>query len=118
MTREAVHECPACGLRSTVLAVPTHPYMLSSPGCWAAFGEVLSRNGADPGYQLATDAYAVSHPGDPTDRRAVQSVAVHLMLLHLVLEDGVDPANRHALLRRMARPASFPRLDRHGCAGA
>lgn len=111
VNRDAEQECPACGLRSTLLIGPLHPYMLSSPGCWAAFGEVLAGARADPTHQLATDAYAVSHPGAPTDRRAVQSVAVHLMLLHLVLVDGVDPVHRHWLLRRMARPDSFPRLE-------
>jgi hypothetical protein len=35
--------------------------------------------------RLAVDAYAVQHPGT-TERRAVQSVAVHLISLYFVLE--------------------------------
>jgi len=27
---------------------PTHAYMESTPGCWAAFGRVLAREYADP----------------------------------------------------------------------
>jgi len=52
-----------------------------------------------------------SHPGIPGDRRAVQSVAVHLILLHLVLEDGVDPMRRHVLLKRIVRSRAFSRLE-------
>jgi hypothetical protein len=49
-------------------------------------------------------AYAVQHPG-ATDRRAVQSVAVHLISLYFVLERGLTPTEatdkmRHALAEK------------------
>jgi hypothetical protein len=41
-------------------------------------------------HRLSVDTYAVQHPGVP-ERRAIQSVAVHLMGLCLVLERGWTP---------------------------
>jgi len=41
--------------------------LLSSPACWAAYGEVSSRAYLDPQrlevLQVQIDAYAVQHPG-------------------------------------------------------
>jgi len=52
---------------------PTHRYMESSPGCWYAHGEVLSREYSDqafrPAHRLTVDSYAVPHPGRPTHGR-------------------------------------------------
>jgi hypothetical protein len=48
------------------------------------FGEL--RNPAI--HRLSVDAYAVQHPGGVPERRAIRSVAVHLMSLCLVLERG------------------------------
>jgi hypothetical protein len=63
--------------------------MESSPACWAAFGEVLAREYSDPAYfqvhRLSVDAYAVQHPGKPSPQ-TIQSVAVHLVRLCLLLE--------------------------------
>jgi hypothetical protein len=42
-------------------------------------------------HRLSVDTYAVQHPGVP-ERRSIQSVAVHLMGLCLVLERGWLPA--------------------------
>ena len=66
--------------------------MESSPACWAAFGEVLAREYSDPAYfqvhRLSVDAYAVQHPGKPSPQ-TLQSVAVHLVRLCLLLEHGL-----------------------------
>lgn len=97
-------ECPGCGLQSPVSAGPTHPSMRSSPGCWAAFGEVLAREFSDPAYfplhQVTVDTYAGSHPGG-RDRRAVQTTALHLMTLQLVLEQRADASVGRVLHKRM-----------------
>lgn len=68
----------------------THAYMMSLPGCWAAYGELLTREYSDPVlfaalHRLSVDAYAVQHPGDPAERRAVQSFWIHGASLWLVL---------------------------------
>ena len=63
--------------------------MESSPACWAAYSEVLAREYSDQAYfqthRLSVDAYAVQHPGHPNPR-TIQSVAVHLVRLYLLLE--------------------------------
>ena len=105
--------CPGCGLRLPETDGPQHPYMVASPACWAAFGALLAVQYGDPErmrfQQLVVDAYAVQHPGDPTDARAVQSVGIHLMTLQLFLEHDVDPALGATLHRRMVeRPVFAP----------
>jgi hypothetical protein len=65
--------------------------MESSPGCWAAYGEVLNREYSDMtfagNHRLTVDAYAVQHPGRAS-RQSIQSVCIHLVSLCLVLEHG------------------------------
>jgi len=53
----------------------------------------------------------VQHPGVP-ERRAIQSVGVHLVGLYLVLERGLPPADLSATLQRLlARPPAWRWLD-------
>ena len=93
--------CPGCGLIAEPAEGPTHPYIGASPGCWAAFGALtLQPYGAVASGQLLADAYAVQHPG-VAERRAVQSVCVHLILLCATLERGWPP-ERAVMLRRLA----------------
>ena len=47
-------------------------------------------------HRLTVDAYAAQHPGKP-ERRAIQSVWVHLAGLHLVLDRGLA----HGFARRV-----------------
>ena len=75
-------KCFACGGSFEPVEGPTHKYMLSSSGCWKAYGELLAREYENPMlfgavHRLTVDAYALQHPGDPSDRRARQSVWVH-----------------------------------------
>ena len=82
--------CFACG--GVFAPAPdgaVHDYMLSTPGCWAAFGEVLNREYCDPAlfalsHRLSVDAFAIQHPGRIDDRRAVQSLWLHATSLWLV----------------------------------
>ena len=80
--------------------------MESSPGCWAAYGEVLAREYNDPAYfcnhRLTVDAYAVQHPGRPSPQ-SIQSVAVHLVSLSLMFERGVSPAQAAAAMQAATR---------------
>ena len=105
-----VDACPGCRALLPVETGPTHPYMRSSPGCWARYGEVLAREFGDPAYfalhQMTVDAYAAQHPG-VAERRAIQSVGLHLMTLCMVIEHGSDPHAGPKLHRRMVtRPTS------------
>lgn len=83
--------CTGCGARVPDIEGPTHRYIESSPGCWAIYGEVLAREYSDYRYgrlhQLTVDTYAVQHPGTPSPQ-SIQSVAVHLISLYLVFEEG------------------------------
>ncbi|MBA3839846.1 MAG: hypothetical protein H0X55_06055 [Thermoleophilaceae bacterium] len=106
--------CPGCGALLPAEDGPTHPYIRASPACWARYGEVLAREFGDPDYfalhQLTVDAYAVQHPG-VAERRAIQSVGLHLMTLCMVIEDGADPREGPKLHRRMVRRPAFEWLD-------
>ena len=111
--------CFACGARLPLIDGPTHRYMKSAPACWNAYNEILAREFQDLAYfsvhQLSVDAYAVQHPGDPNDRRAVQSVNIHLTSLYLIFELNRDyQAARYALkklaeeFKKEFRPLSPP----------
>lgn len=80
--------------------------MTSSPACWTAYGEVLAREYSDPAYgglrKLSVDAYAVQHPGSPS-AQSIQSVAVHLCRLCLLLEGGRTTEQTHEAMRAIPR---------------
>ena len=101
MTGTPMIRCVGCGAPFPDIAGPTHPYMESCPGCWAAYGELLAREYSGRGYgechRLTVDAYAVQHPGRPSARSA-QSVAGHLICLCLVLERGLPAAKAAKVL--------------------
>ena len=94
--------CMGCGGAFADIEGPTHRYLESSPGCWAVFGEVLAREYSDPAYlrvhRLTVDTYAVQHPGRPS-AQSIQSVAVHLISLCLVLERGVEMTSATAAIQ-------------------
>jgi hypothetical protein len=105
----SVVACPQCGAQVPAGDGPVHPYFGAAPGCWALYGAVLARAYEDrrcaQRHQLAVDAYAAQHPGRSDDRRAVQSVAVHLIGLHLALAPataGRDTAGRDTAGRDLA----------------
>ena len=81
--------CPGCGGMFADAKGPTHRYMESSPGCWAAYGIVLAREYSDPAFyevhRITVDAYAAQHPGRPSPQ-SIRSVGLHLVRLCLLLE--------------------------------
>lgn len=85
--------CVGCGGLFPDIEGPTHRYMEASPGCWAAYGEVLARQYNDSAYRevyrLAVDSYAAQHPGQPSSQ-SINSVGVHLVRLCLFIEHGLD----------------------------
>lgn len=97
--------CPGCGGLFAEVQGPTHRYMESSPGCWAAYGEAMARMYSDPAffeyYRLAVDAYAVQHPGQPS-RQSIHSVGVHLIRLHLLLDCGLASALANGVMLEAA----------------
>jgi hypothetical protein len=101
---------------------PTHRYMESSPGCWQAYGEVLAREHSDRAYwaahRLTVDTYAVQHPGRPSPQ-SIQSVAVHLISLHLLLERNATAEYAVRAIRSAAEVSEqFTWLSSPGSMGA
>lgn len=103
MSARAVDQvrCVGCGGLFPKIEGPTHRYMESSPGCWAAYGEILAREYGDASFAVAhrfgVDAYAVQHPGQPSPQ-SIQSVAVHLIRLCLLLEESADMSRANDLM--------------------
>lgn len=124
--------CPSCGALCLGADGPTHPYMVASAGCWAAFGALqadeMARFGYPPVHGLIVDAYAASHGGDGTERRDRQSVCIHLIALCAVIDGAQTPGARVALLQRLTRrkvdwpvlnrPPEVPALSHTHAAGA
>ena len=107
--------CISCGASIPDTEGPVHPYLASSPGCWAIYGEVLAREFSDYRYgrkhRLTADAYAVQHPGQPSPQ-TIQSVAVHLAGLYLVLERGLPIEKTSLLMQRLTTyKPNFPWLE-------
>jgi hypothetical protein len=104
--------CPGCRLVLPVYKGPTHAYVGASPACWRLYGQVSTLSwGVSLGLplgRLVGDTYRVQHPGTP-QVRAVQSVAVHLMGLCMVLERGAEPQVVHTRDRKPLRKT----LDLH-----
>lgn len=103
--------CFGCGGTFSAAEGPTHRYMLSTPGCWAAYGAVLAREYESPAlfgavHQLSVGAYALQHPGDPANRRAKQSVWLHYAAIRLIF-DGASEAAIPAVLKLLSE-RSYP----------
>jgi Family of unknown function (DUF5946) len=81
----------ACGAEFEAITGSTHPDMLSVPGCWKMYGEILAREYQDSRYmkshRLTVDTYAAQHPGVDT-AQARNSVGIHLTRLCLILDFG------------------------------
>ena len=97
--------CPGCGAIVPRVEGPTHRYLVSAPGCWRAFGEVLAAEFGDPLFfpvhAMTVDTYALQHPGTPS-QQTIRSAAIHLAALCAVLERGYD-ARRSMAVRRLLR---------------
>jgi hypothetical protein len=97
--------------------------MESSPGCWATYGKVLAREYGNPAaygpnHRLSVDAYAVQHPGQPSPQ-SIQSVAVHLIRLCLLLERGLEMSRANdAILKATESKKKFVWLEPPSSRGA
>lgn len=108
--------CFACGgIFDPEPGGTVHAYMLSTPGCWAAYGRLLAREYSDPAlfnasHRLTVDAYALQHPGRADDPRAVQSVWLHAASLWLVLKLGTTHVFATSSLKAMIAktPGALP----------
>ena len=101
--------CMWCKGTFPAIEGPTHRYMESTPGCWAAYGRVLAREYSDQEFfevhRLTVDSYAVQHPGQPS-RQSIQSVGVHLVRLCLFLEHELAPEHANSAMLVVAKHKS------------
>lgn len=107
MTADAGQErCADCGAAFTPVDGDAHAYLGASPACWAAFNVILAREFQDAAYFAAhrytVDAYTVQHPGDQANRRAAQSVNIHLAALCALIEQGRAAASVPHMLKMLA----------------
>ncbi len=114
--RQLETACPGCGALFSTVEGPTHDYMLSSPACFAAFCSLLAAEYSSETlrevHRLTVDTWAVQHPGDPDDRRAVQSVGLHLARLKLQLDTPSPPAETNAAMLEFSKhKATLPVLS-------
>lgn len=107
--------CPGCGAPlPDDPAGPRHAYVVTSSGCWEAFGALVAREFGDPAWsgehRLTVDSYMAQHPaGD--ERRQRQSVAVHLIALCHRLEHNLEgPALLAATSRLATERREWPSL--------
>jgi hypothetical protein len=114
METPAASVCPGCGSTAPAVEGPTHDYIGASPECWAGFAALFNA-GTPPTegarwWLLVGDAYAVQHPGVP-ERRSIQSVGIHLLVLHGVLLRGLPVDQAMEIRRRLLRsPQSRQRV--------
>ncbi len=102
-----MESCLGCGALFPPQDGVTHAYMASSPACFAAFNQILAAEYSSAllmgVHRFTVDTWAVQHPGDPSDRRAVQSVGLHLARLCLQLACPISPAETNAAMLDFAR---------------
>ena len=98
--------CPDCGAELAPVDGVTHAYLGGTSSCWAAFNDVLAREFQDISYfaahRFTVDAYTVQHPGDQSDRRAAQSVNIHLAALCALIEQECKASFVPQLLKALA----------------
>ena len=106
--------CFACGAKGLNIPGETHRYMLSSPGCWAMYNEVLEKEYSDFQYAKAhhftVDAYACQHPGEPGSTQASRSVWIHLSSLFMIFNYQMplqEAANFKSVFSQFEKRRSF-----------
>ncbi|NOU20039.1 MAG: hypothetical protein HOO91_20975 [Bacteroidales bacterium] len=86
-------KCFSCQAETPDIEGPVHRYMVSSPGCWKLFGEILELEYSNPEYmvnhRITVDAFAVQHYGKPSPQ-AIHSVNLHLASMYLIYGRGFD----------------------------
>jgi Family of unknown function (DUF5946) len=97
-------ECPGCGIVLARRDGPRHAYLGASAACWSLYQRLSTPSTARPDpprvHRLMKAAYAAQHPG-VEQVRSVQSVAVYLMDLCVLLERDGEVRRAAPVLGRM-----------------
>lgn len=93
--------CPGCLLELPSQDLHYDGYFNASPECWSLFGELLAQwvGGAVGARVMPVDVYAVQHAGG---LHPDKSVDIHLVGLHLCLDQGLPAGRVPPLHRRLA----------------
>ena len=107
--------CPGCGAVIPDPGGVAHPPLMASPGCWAAYGDVVGREYGEwsnpPIHRLTSAAYAAQHPGERSPK-SIQALAVHLITLYFAIDRGMDAARiPREIGRAVADPSEFRWLE-------
>jgi hypothetical protein len=105
LTKPSLETCFGCGARVPKKNGPTHQYIGASPGCWEIFTELLAKENDEYDYppvnRLTVYAYAAQHPGSHSEK-SIQSVAIHLIGLHLMLDLNYEAHHATQILGQAA----------------
>jgi Family of unknown function (DUF5946) len=112
-----IERCPGCGAELPVGegGGPIHGYVDASASCWMLFSNLTSVG--EPALapkvtnSLIVDAYLTHHHGSSSPQ-AIQSVAVHLLVLYGVLHVGIGPDRALWIRHRATRPERKRKPDR------
>lgn len=96
--------CNGCGAEVECIEYEVPPDTDVAPGCWKLFCDLLSNEYGEHAYppithRLTVDAYACQHPGAPSVQ-SIQSIAVHLISLYLIIEKGVESRTATDAIRK------------------
>ena len=104
-TKPILEACIGCGALVPKKNGPTHQNIGASPGCWEIFGEILTKEYEEynypPVHRITVDTYAAQHPGTPS-KKSIQSVAIHLIGLHLMLDLNYEAHQATQILSQAA----------------
>lgn len=100
-------KCYGCGASVTNSNGPKHAYIGSDSGCWEIFCEVLAKeytnyNELWQSHRLTVDTYAAQHPGK-AERKAIQSVYIHLSRLYLQIEKGMSGKQANDFMKNVGQ---------------
>ncbi len=109
--------CPDCGVELLKQEQDSlsRQYVGASPSCWMLFSNLV--NADEPPLpparlnSLIVDAYLAQHHGTPSPQ-AIQSVAVHLLVLYGVLNQGLEPERALWIRQRALREMVIPKHSR------
>lgn len=99
-------KCFSCGAETEDVNGSTHKYLLSTPGCWARYNEVLAREYSDYSYMqvhnLTVDAYSIQHSGLPNPQ-TINSANIHLSSLYAHFKQQVAISELGKVKQKLAQ---------------
>lgn len=115
-TESALSVCPGCALALPPSTTSSYDgYYHVSAECWSVYTEVLAADFSNvvlfsQAHQLTVDTYAVQHAGGGHNPK---SICVHLVGLHLQIEEGLPGPMASRCIQRFAsrRSTAWPRFS-------